>query len=111
MTADLTQQIAYLITSVASEEEAQSLARAMINQHLAACVQTSSRMSYYPWQGKLEEQQEYILHIKTSRSSSHRTMQWLKERHPYSLPEILLLTVEASEPYAQWVDEQCDPHG
>lgn len=107
MITPLMEQIAYIITTVSNARDADFITRSLIEQNLAACVQLSERTSHYRWQGQLEQQQEYVLHIKTSVPASRQTLEWLSTNHPYELPEILLLPTQASSDYARWINELC----
>ncbi|MEM0356373.1 MAG: divalent-cation tolerance protein CutA [Candidatus Anstonellales archaeon] len=79
------------------------IARKLIANKYAACVSYYKLNSVYYWDGKLVEDTEYNLVIKTKRV--RRTISYLKQIHDYKLPEILYFRVNASKEYRKWVDE------
>ncbi|MDQ7011637.1 MAG: divalent-cation tolerance protein CutA [Mariprofundaceae bacterium] len=103
------QHLAIVCTSVDDENTAKQLAEALVREKLAACVQVSARgTSYYRWQGKPEQADEYYLSIKTTAAGKASVMGWLDRHHPYDLPEIICLDGEASSAYAAWVAEDTE---
>ncbi len=99
-----------LITSVDSQATAESLARDMIQQRLAACVQVSaSATSVYHWKGNIESAEEYCLTIKTTVEKLDDTLAWLHQHHPYEVPELVWWSVHASDAYTGWACESTQP--
>ncbi len=94
-------------TTVEHQAQAQQLARQLVAEKLAACVQILGPLeSHYRWQGQQEQAQEWLLLIKTTQACLPRLQQRLVELHPYELPQIIALPVlRAYEPYQQWVVE------
>jgi periplasmic divalent cation tolerance protein len=91
-------------TTVASLDQAQALAREIIGQRLAACVQLEPGLqSLYRWGGQLCEEAEVRLTIKTLPAAAAALQALLAQRHPYDLPQVLSCTLQASPAYAQWV--------
>jgi periplasmic divalent cation tolerance protein len=89
-----------VFTTVANQEQADTLARAAVEQSLAACVQTEAIRSTYRWQGEIEVR----LMFKTTRRSYPDLEAMLRELHPYELPAIFAVPVaEADAAYAAWV--------
>ncbi len=98
------QKICLIHTSVSTMSEATILADALMDTHLAACVQiTGPGLSIYRWQGKIEQADEYYINIKTSAKRSDDVVNWLKQHHPYDLPEIIRMECETTKAYADWV--------
>ena len=88
----------------ASPEEADALARALVEERLAACVNIAPVRSCYIWEGKLNLDQEALLIIKTSRGSFEPLKKRILELHSYTLPEIIALPVaEGHQPYLDWL--------
>jgi periplasmic divalent cation tolerance protein len=85
--------------------EARSIARAAVEEKLAACVNIvcAPVESVYRWQGRVERAKEFLLIIKTSK----RRLELLRKRiaalHSYELPEFLVLSAEGSEQYLGWL--------
>jgi periplasmic divalent cation tolerance protein len=87
---------------------ADSIAAALVEERLAACVTAlPGAHSTYRWQGRIERAQEVLLLIKTTRERLDSLTTRIRELHPYELPEVV--AVEAAgglAPYLQWVAEQ-----
>jgi periplasmic divalent cation tolerance protein len=96
--------IAIVLTTLAAEADAAALARALVNERLAACVNVLPAMrSIYRWKDRLEEEREQQLVIKTAPARLGALEARLRELHPYELPEFIVLDGVASEAYARWV--------
>ncbi len=92
------------MTTVSSEPQAQDLARKLIENRLAACVNQIRVASTYRWKGTLEEEPEILLLIKTTRARQADLQDALLEAHPYELPEFITLPLTGgSEPYLKWL--------
>jgi periplasmic divalent cation tolerance protein len=87
------------------ESAARVSAGKLVEERLAACVNILPGLtSLYRWEGKLQTSEEVLLVIKTTRESYPRLESALKACHPYELPEILAVAVDAGLPeYLQWV--------
>jgi periplasmic divalent cation tolerance protein len=91
-------------TTVGSMDDARWLARELIQRRLAACVQIEPiAASFYRWEGRLCEDPEVRLSIKTLPLLREALAACIGELHPYELPQFLALTQQASADYAQWV--------
>lgn len=92
------------MTTVADSSQAERLARALVERHLAACVSLSAPVtSVYPWQGRIESEAEISLTIKTAPTCLAALKAALAELHPYDVPELLVLpVVDGSEAYLDW---------
>jgi periplasmic divalent cation tolerance protein len=98
-----------VFTTVASQDQADSLARATVEQRLAACVQTEAIRSTYRWQGAVACEPEVRLMFKTTRQQYPALERLLLDLHPYELPAIFALpVVEASAGYAAWLQDAVD---
>ena len=97
-----------VVTSLPNVEAATALAKALIESHLAACVQMNEGMySVYRWEGRLCEEQEIVLSAKTMAHQWEEICTFIKESHPYDIPEILAFSPEQYEQqYAQWVSSE-----
>ncbi len=97
--------VVLLLTTLPDDHDLASLARALVDERLAACVSALPTMrSTYCWQGGIEEANERQLIIKTTRSRVEALQARLGELHPYDVPEILVVEViGGSERYLQWV--------
>ena len=99
-----------VLTTTSSEEEARQIARALVGERLAACVNIIPKVeSIYRWQDKVEEAREYLLLIKTTESAFALLQEKLKEMHSYELPECVALAMTAGSPsYLNWIDDSVD---
>jgi len=95
--------ISVIHTSVANQSDARQLADLLIRKSLAACVQiTGPGTSTYRWQGKVEDQCEWYLTIKTTAEACHSAVTCIERHHPYDTPEIIWSTYQCTKPYADW---------
>jgi periplasmic divalent cation tolerance protein len=97
-----------VVNTCGSAEEAESLARKLIEQHLAACVTVVSPVkSFYRWNGGVTNSAEWLLLIKTSRTLFEQIKSLLESNHTYELPEVIALPiVEGSPNYLAWLDRE-----
>jgi periplasmic divalent cation tolerance protein len=102
-----------VLVTAPSEEAALTLARALVDERLAACVNVVPGVtSIYTWQGKREETAEALLVIKTAAPGYAALERRVLELHPYSVPEVLALPVAAgAHAYVQWVRESVAVEG
>ena len=102
--------IRIILTSVDDEKAAKKLARGLVDARLAACVQISAKgMSVYRWQGKVQNDNEYYLSIKTCAENEAQAVGWLEEHHPYEIPEIIYLQGTSAEAYGAWLRNEVMP--
>ena len=96
-----------ILTTMPDDERARTLARALVDEGLAACVNVQAPMtSIYRWKGAVEEEAERQLVIKAARARLPEIEARLRALHPYELPELVVLDAEASEAYGAWVSQQ-----
>jgi periplasmic divalent cation tolerance protein len=97
-----------VLTTVASDEEAVKLVRELLDRRLIACgTLFPGARSLYRWQGKVADEQEVVLLLKTrsARLDSLRTA--FAELHPYKVPELLAIPVEGGlEKYLEWINSE-----
>lgn len=86
-------------------DQAASVARALLEERLCACVQCFPAVqSFYHWQGQLQASAEVVVWLKTTSRVVHRLVARLTALHPYEVPEIVVLPVQAvSAAYARWL--------
>ena len=94
-----------VLTTCATAEDAKSLAAALVEQRLAACVNMLGPMtSTYRWQGAVQQEQESLLVIKTTEARFAALEQMIRERSTYELPEVLAIPVQTgSARYLDWL--------
>lgn len=97
-----------LVLCTAPPDKAPQLAHTLVEERLAACVNIVPQVrSIYAWQGKIEDDSEALLLIKTTASLMERLTERIKALHPYSVPEVvgLALTGEGNADYYRWLRE------
>ncbi len=95
-----------VLTTTATAEEAQSLARGIVKARLSACVQIQPIQSIYRWQGALCNESEFRLSIKTRQAQFAALEHFICAHHSYETPEIVQIPITAgSAAYLQWIDE------
>lgn len=94
-----------VLTTCGSVEEAENLARGLVEEHLAACVNVVPRvLSTYRWQGRVEHGEESLLVIKTTAARYADVERAIGERSSYELPEVLAIRAETgSAAYLDWI--------
>jgi periplasmic divalent cation tolerance protein len=94
------------LTTFGAEADAARVARVLVEERLAACVNILPAMtSVYRWKGAVEEDREQQLVIKTTRDRVAAVEARVKELHPYELPEFLVLPATGSAAYLAWIGE------
>lgn len=103
------ENIVVFITA-SNEDAAANIARALVEGKLAACVNIVRNLrSIYSWQGKVEDESEVLMIVKTQKKLFHSLSQKVREMHSYTVPEIIALPiVEGSEDYLKWLKEVTD---
>ena len=96
-----------VLTTVANREEAESIARALVEQRLAACVQILGPItSVYRWKGEVETAEEWQCLIKTRRGLYPEVERAIRLRHSYEVPEIIATPIVAgNDDYLKWIEE------
>jgi len=95
------------LSTVGTAEDAERIARALVERRLAACVSVVPRLvSIYRWKGDVERDEESLLVIKTRADRVDALRESLVALHPYELPELVVLPVAAGHaPYLAWIAE------
>jgi periplasmic divalent cation tolerance protein len=97
-----------VLCTAPSAEVGATLGRGLVEARLAACVNVVPGLrSIYVWEGALHDEPEVQLLVKTRRERFEAVRDWLSENHPYTVPEILAIPIEAgSKAYLEWLEEQ-----
>jgi len=87
--------------------DAEEMARALVENRLAACVNVIPEVrSFYWWEGRLCDDPESLLVVKTTEARFQDLVSFVKANHPYTVPEIIALPVSEGNPdYLRWVEE------
>lgn len=94
-----------VLTTLPAAHDAAALARTLVGERLAACVNVLPEMrSVYRWQGAVEAEAERQVLIKTSRQRTAALERRLRQLHPYDVPEFIVLEIaDGSAAYLRWI--------
>ncbi len=96
-----------VVFCTAPEADAKVIAEALIDTRLAACVNGAAVTSCFRWEGKVCDEPERLLIIKTRSDRLDPLIERIREVHPYDLPEIIALPVVGGfAPYLDWIGEE-----
>lgn len=96
-----------VITTVAEKDQAQNIARSLLEKGLAACVQIDTCESMYRWQGEVEQDLEYRCTIKSKLNLYPEVEKTLANIHPYDVPEIIVVPIiEGGSSYLDWMENE-----
>jgi periplasmic divalent cation tolerance protein len=97
--------IIIILVTAGSEGEAEKIAQTLVEERLAACVNIISPIrSIYRWEGKTQDDREWLLVIKTEQKHFAYVEARVRSLHSYQVPEIIALpVVDGSERYLEWV--------
>ncbi len=92
-------------TTVQNSSEANKIAELLLKQKIAACIQFIKINSTYFWQGKIENNEEVLLRIKSVKKHFEEIKNSIISHHNYDLPEVILIeTNQGSKPYFDWIE-------
>ena len=97
-----------LVTTVERQEDAEKIARALVESRLAACVQVlGPATSTYHWQGSIQSSREWLCLVKTRADLYAQIEEAIRKIHPYEVPEILAVPIVAgSKSYLEWMEKE-----
>jgi len=97
-------------TTTETKEQAQKIARSLVEKRLAACVQISGPIeSTYRWKGKIETANEWLCLIKTRDDLFDKVEAAIKKLHSYETPEIIAVPiVKGSREYLNWLNDETE---
>ena len=109
----MTEEYIQVITTTEREEEAEQIARLLVEKRLAGCVQVVGPvLSTYWWEGRVERGKEWLCFIKSRRELFKELEKAIKQVHPYETPEIIALPITAgSQDYLEWLKGELKPKG
>ena len=96
-----------ILTTAGSDEQAEAIARALVERRLAACVNIVGQVcSIYRFKGKIEREGEHLLVIKSAARLFPKVRDAIRELHSYEVPEVLAIPIQAGdEAYLAWLGE------
>ena len=108
----MTPNISLLVvtTSFQTLEQAQTIARQLVENRPAACVQIQQGLySIYRWDGKICEENEVLLSAKTTAANWEEIRTFIHNNHPYDLPEIMAFTpIDYEQQYGKWIEAELE---
>lgn len=98
-------KIFLVISTAGSEKEGLKIAQRLVETKMAACVNVIPKVrSFFRWKGKICQEQEVMLFIKTVQKQLKKINKEIKRIHSYELPEIIFLQIDqGGEEYLQWI--------
>ena len=108
MTSTHSSPVLVVVSSFSKLADAQAMARSLIENRLAACVQIQEGLhSIYRWEGKICEEREILMSAKTTAAQWDHISSFIKSNHPYDLPEVLAFTPDKFDAqYGDWVQAE-----
>ena len=105
------EEIVLVLTTFPVDFDAEAVAEALVKERHAACVSIlPTQTSTYRWQGEIATERERQMVIKTTRDRVESLREAIRSRHPFELPEFLVVPVTGGDPaYLDWVRESCKP--
>lgn len=102
----MTTEYSIITTTSPNKELAQEIAKHLVERGLAACVQMFPIESVYVWQGKVCEEKEIVLHIKSKTELFDKIAATIKKLHTYEVPEIVQTPITGGlADYLKWINE------
>jgi periplasmic divalent cation tolerance protein len=100
-----------VLVTAGNMENAEKIARALVEDRLAACVNVIPEIrSFYRWEGKIADDRELLLVIKTQAGLFDKLKERVLALHGYDLPEVIGLSIEKGhQAYLDWIAEETDP--
>ncbi|MDR3109952.1 MAG: divalent-cation tolerance protein CutA [Planctomycetaceae bacterium] len=97
-------------TTYPDEASALAAARLLVEQHIVACAQVTSKIrSIYIWEDKQEEETEYLCLMKTKQENFDHAAKTIRQTHPYKCPQIIAIPItEVTTDYAEWMSQLLD---
>lgn len=96
-----------IITTCGDQENARQITESLLEKRLVACVQESKIFSSYPWKGKIEKDEEFILKMKTKKSLYKEVEQEILRLHNYEIAEIAMFDIiDGNQAYFDWMEKE-----
>lgn len=89
-----------------SKKVAERIARHLIKKRLVACANIFPIKSFYWWKKKIEKSNEFVLIVKTTKNNFKKVKDEVRKVHPYSVPCITKINVDANEEYEKWIKQE-----
>jgi len=101
----MTTDFSFVYTTFSNADDANSMARELVNLHLAACCNIIPKVtSVYKWEGEVVTEDEVVMLIKTGLDKYQKCKEYLENTHPMDTPVIAKVAIDdINQPYAQWL--------
>lgn len=112
MSQETTPEPRIVLVTAPSEDAAGKLARGMVEERLAACVNLVTGVkSVFRWEDAIQEESELLMIVKTTDARLEKLVAFVEREHPYDVPEFVVIDPEAIEHgYREWLLDECvDP--
>ncbi len=96
----------FIYITCASEHEAKTIAKTLLNEKLIACANFFPIQSMYWWENKIQESNEWVLIAKTTTEKYTTIQQEIQKIHSYSTPCIIKIPIQPNEVYGTWLNQQ-----
>jgi len=102
-----------VFTTTEKKEDAEKIAKILLEKRLAGCVQIIGPVSsLYWWRGRMEKSEEWLCLIKSREDLYDELEKTIKENHPYEIPEIIAIPIRyGSRSYLEWLDVELKQYG
>lgn len=102
-------EFAIITTTTDTKENARIITKVLLEKKLIACAQCTATQSSYRWQGKIIEDEEIYLQMKTKQSLFPNIKKEIESLHTYETPEIIMTPLlDANLKYLQWIEDETD---
>ena len=96
-----------VLSTIDSKSKAQNIAKVLVEQRLAACVQIEQIESIYKWEGKITQEGEYLIRIKSTIDKYNQIESIIKDMHSYDIPQIIQIPItDGYNKYFEWIDKE-----
>jgi len=100
--------MAFIYVTCKDKEEAQNIAKMLLGKNLIACANMWPVSSIYSWKGKVKEESEFVLFLKTLKEKFDEIKKEITRVHSYEIPCICLLDSECNDVFEKWVHESIE---
>jgi periplasmic divalent cation tolerance protein len=98
---------AVVVFSTTPRQGGDAIARVLITEHLAACINILEVRSLFRWEGEMNDEPEDLMVIKTMAENVEDLVMRIRQLHPYDLPEIIALPLKGGyPPYLEWIRQE-----
>lgn len=99
--------VCIIMTTFGKKEDARIMAKELVKEKKAACVQMQEINSVYEWENEVCDDSEVLVYIKTRDELYEEVRDFISKRHPYDTPEIVKIKIDdVDEKYVKWLLEQ-----